>query len=82
MSTNGPATLRLMPGGGEMVDALEDALDRVRSGELEGIVICGITSLQTCGWTWAHKDGIPAPWPRLLAAVASAEHELVAKGLE
>ena len=72
----------MIPGGGDMVVALEDALERVRSGELEGIVICGVTRDNTCGWTWAHKDDATAPWPRLLAIVATAQHELVSKGLD
>lgn len=73
---------KMIPGGGDLVATLEDALERVRTGELEGIVLCGITSDETLGWTWSHTDGIACPWPRLLAAVATAHHELLSKGLE
>lgn len=75
--------LRLIPGGGDMVAAVEDLLEQIRTGKVVGVVLCGITDIDggTCGWTWAHRDDIALPWPRLLAAVATAEHDLVAEGL-
>ena len=76
--------LHLIPGGGDMVDAVDDLLERVKSGEVVGVVLCGITEAGggSCGWTWAHRDGIAVPWPRLLAAISAAQHEMLTRGLD
>jgi len=80
---NGAPELRLIPGGGDMVEAVEDLLEQIREGTVVGVVLCGITEKDggSCGWTWAYKDGISCPWARLLAIVSTAQHDLVNEGL-
>lgn len=69
-------------GGRDLVEVLDDAKARVLTGELEGVIVVGITSHNTFGWHGAWKDGAAAPFARLLAAVASCQHDLLTDGLE
>jgi len=73
---------RLVYGGGDIVEALEDALQKAKAGEFDAVVIVGITKTGFCGSHWAHVDDMAHPWARMLSAVASTQHELLANGLE
>ena len=76
---------RLIPGGGDVVSQLEEALEHARSGTLVGIVICGITEIDgkpCCGWSWAHRDDLYAPWARLSAILGLAHFELTKEGID
>lgn len=66
-------------GNKDVVSALEEALEEARAGRLVGIVLCGLYG-EEIGWGWAHKTGLPYPWPRLLSSVADAHHELTREG--
>jgi hypothetical protein len=68
-------------GGGDLLEAANDLRDRILSGEMDGFVIAGITESGHCGWHWAYRDDAPAPWARLLAATASAQHAMLTDGL-
>lgn len=71
--------MALLHGDGDLLKVLEDAAELVRKGELVGAIICGITE-EGCGWNGAYRDGIAFPWPRLQAAVDSAQAELCRDG--
>lgn len=71
--------MRLVFGGKDIIEQLEDALTRARSGELQGVIICGISEGGS-GWIGAHVDDTPYPWSRLLAAVSAAHHDLIVDG--
>lgn len=73
--------LQLFYGGGDMLEAVDDMRERIVKGELDGIVLVGVRPDGYCGWTWAYRDDAMMPWARMFAATASAEHELLAKGL-
>lgn len=69
--------MNVLCGGGDLVAKLEDALERVKSGELVGVTIIGITSEGLQGWTAAVVDGTPFAWARMVAAAADAQREAV-----
>lgn len=72
---------KLMHGNRDLIEQLEEALAEAKEGKLVGVVICGITG-EGCGWTGAYNEGIQYPWPRLLAALETARHELSTEGVE
>jgi hypothetical protein len=76
-----PPPLQLFYGGGDMIALLDDLRERVARGEIDGIVISAASANMCCGWSWAWKDDAVAPWARMLAAVDSAQAELVNRGL-
>lgn len=73
--------LKCFYGGGDMLAAADDLRARILSGEMDGFLIAGITNEKFCGWYWAYREDTPLPWPRLIAATAAAQHEMVANGL-
>jgi len=76
--------LELIQGGGDIVKALEHLLEEARQGRVVGVVLCAISDRDDGtfhGWTWAHKDGVVAPWARLHAVAADAAHHLMKDGL-
>ena len=76
-----PFEPKVTHGNGDIISCLEEAITAAKSGELVGVIVIGITG-QACGWTGAYNDGIDFPWPRLQAAVDTAQQELVTKGVE
>lgn len=74
-------SLQLFHGGGDMIEMLEDVIARVKSGELEGIVVVGATCDGALGWSWAYKEDATYIWARLVAAQLSAHQEMMEEGL-
>lgn len=74
-------SLQLFHGSGDMIEMLEDAIERVKSGEMEGVVVVGATSDGALGWSWAYKEDATHIWARLIAAQLSAHQEMMAEGL-
>lgn len=74
--------LRLIHGGYDVVEALEDALKKAKAGEFDAIVISGITTDGHSGTHWAHRDDMAHPWSRMVAAVAASQHDLMVDGLK
>lgn len=79
--------MRVVIGNRCVIDALEDALAEAKSGNLVGVVICGITDgdgIETgsTGWQGGVKDDVLFPGPRLLASVAHAHSDLLRDGLD
>lgn len=78
--------LRLLNGGGDVVEVIERLLERAREGKVEGVVLveCGQAEGRSwSGWSWGYRDDIVGPaWARLVAATAATQHELLTDGLE
>lgn len=74
--------LKLLKGGGEIVDTLEVAAEEARAGEIDGVIVITIGQGNRIGWAWAHKDDTVLPWTRLVTAVAATQHDLIANGLD
>ena len=77
-----PFQPKLVHGSADLVEVLEDALERVRAGELVGVVIAGITSNGMSGWTGAFKEDAAFPWARLHAVTATAANDLLVGGCD
>lgn len=70
--------LRVVPGGGELIEQLEAAIARVKSGQLVGVAIIGISSDGWTGWGGGVIDGTPYGWSRMIASHADAGREMLA----
>lgn len=75
-----PFVHKLVHGNKDMIELLEDALQRAKRGTLEGLIIIGCENGGS-GWTGAFRDDMAFPWPRLQAAVDTAQHELLKDGV-
>lgn len=75
------APFGIVHGGRDLVEVLEDALERAKSGELVGIVLCGVTANNHVGWHGAFVAGTPHVWARLVASLSSAQNELLTEGV-
>lgn len=79
-----PPTLKVFSGNRDVVQALEEAAELARTGQLHGVAICGIGGTFDAlgyGWHFAWNDELPTPWANILAAVVTADHELRFNGL-
>lgn len=77
--------LSVVNGNADVIEALERALVQARSGELVGVVVCGIADVEGqpfSGWTWAYRDGTFAAFARLLESVSTAQEQMVRDGLD
>lgn len=68
--------MRLVFGGKDMIEQLEDCIARVRSGELEGVVIIA-SGVDGFGWSGRAKADMQFAWSRLCAATADASREML-----
>lgn len=81
--------LTLVHGGKDMLEVLEETAERVKRGELLGLVLCTVQPPRpehkevepTLWWTWAHHEGLQAPFALLLATLTCAQHTMLEKGL-
>lgn len=73
--------LEVIRGSGEIVEFLEAALERVKAGEMDGIVLAMAKKEGGLAWGWAGDIEAPALWSRLVAATGWAHHELLGEGL-
>lgn len=71
---------KVICGAGCVVQALEHALSEAKEGRLDAVIIVGLSG-NGCGWSGAFKDDIAFPWPRLQAAVDTAQMELLRDGV-
>lgn len=79
--------LTLLHGGKDMIETLEEALEKARKGELLGFVLCTVEPPRdgwnepSLWWTWAHHEDMPAPFSLMLATVTCAKATLLEQGL-
>ena len=73
--------LQVFTGGGDMVAQLEDALERVKAGEIQGLVIVGITE-EGHGWTGSIVHDLPYRRARMIAALTETNSEALERPLE
>lgn len=79
-----PPRLDLFSGNRDLIETLEEALALARSGELLGVMVCGVAATADglgYGWNYAWNDDLPQPWANMLAASISASDDLRFKGL-
>lgn len=73
--------LRLVHGGRDLVELLEDQLAKVKAGEVEILVVATVDTDKVQRWSWAYVDGIDFAWARMVAAVAGVSHDLMSDGI-
>lgn len=75
------APFGVVHGGRDLVEQLEDALARVKDGELKAVIIVGLT-VEGYGWTGAYVDGTPWFWPRMQTALEVTRADFLDDGVE
>jgi hypothetical protein len=73
--------VKLIFGGGDIVEQLEDTLARVRSGELLGVAVVGFGH-EGFGWTARVVEGTEYAWARMVSATTDAQREMIAAAVE
>lgn len=73
--------LRLVHGGRDLVELLEEQLAKVKAGEVEILVVATVDTDKVQRWSWAYVDGIDFAWARMVAAVAGVSHDLMSDGI-
>ncbi|WP_289145423.1 hypothetical protein [uncultured Sphingobium sp.] len=73
--------LRLVHGGRNLVELLEEQLAKVKAGEVEILVVATVDTDKVQRWSWAYVDGIDFAWARMVAAVAGVSHDLMSDGI-
>lgn len=72
--------LQCFYGGKDMLEAVGELRGMIEAGEVDGIVLIAVTAGGQV-WSNAYRDDAQLVWARLLAATATAQHELLADGL-
>ena len=74
--------MRLVYGSRDIIDLLEDTLEKARTGEVLGVVV-SLIDKDDGQWTdIAWVEDTPYPWSRLHAAAASSVNHLMQRGLD
>lgn len=78
--------LRLVHGGRDLVELLEEQLAKVKAGEVKAgeveiLVVATVDTDKVQRWSWAYVDGIDFAWARMVAAVAGVSHDLMSDGI-
>lgn len=68
---------RVLPGSKDMIDILEDALAKVRAGEIEAVAIVMCDTEGMCWTNWSSSDTPNYQWARLYAGAATLTHSLM-----
>jgi len=81
--------LTLVHGGKDMIETLEGCIEKVKAGEVIGLVLCTVEQPRperhetepTFWWQWAHHEELPFPFGSLLGTLTCAKHTLLDEGL-
>jgi hypothetical protein len=73
--------LRVIEGGGDVVDYLEDLLESARKGEFEAVAVATVGSDGILGVGCSYRDDMDSAWARILASVVNLQHWLLDEGL-
>lgn len=77
-----PFQHKVIRGNKDLIDQLEDALAEAKAGNLEAVIIVGMTKgdgVKTggCGWVAAYNNDMLFAWARLVAAIAMAYRDVL-----
>lgn len=69
--------LRVIYGGGEIVEFLERLMERARHGHIEVIAVATCETEGYVGSGLAFREDTSSPWVRTVGSVASLQHDLL-----
>lgn len=78
---SGRDELRLVHGGRDLIELLEEQLVKARAGELKILVIATAGEDHVHRWSWAALESERYIWARMAALVGGIQHDLMNGGL-
>lgn len=73
--------LRVIEGGGDIVDYLEEVLRQAKAGEFHALAIASVHSDGSLGVGYAFRDDMDRPWAQIVASIVSLQHHFLENGL-
>ena len=73
--------LRVVQGGRDLVEVLEDQLAKARAGELRIVIVATAGVDNVHRYSWAYVEGEAHAWSQMAAMVAGIQHDLMQGGL-
>lgn len=76
-----PEGMRLIHGTGDVVQTLEELLEKARAGQIDAVVVATVEPPDGLLTYRAWRNDMPFAWARILASLEAARYWLLSEGI-